>query len=164
MPIPVRAEAPHCAAVVPPAINPLRRRAERRAATARLRSLHAFAGCSTHELTAIAPLFDQVTIAAGASITRQGGASREVAILVDGTAAVVVDGATIAAVGPGDIVGEIGPLARSTRTASVVATTEVVALVTIPRDFLTMLDRSPRFARNVLATVAARHRGGDRRE
>ena len=59
----------------------------------------------------LARLADEVAVAAGAELTRQGGYAREFFVVVSGTADVHRDGERVGGLGPGDFFGEVGLLA-----------------------------------------------------
>lgn len=72
------------------------------------------------------------------------------------------DNAPLAARGPGEIVGEMGPISGFPRMATIQAIDEVRALV-IPRDrLLGALRRRPRISEELLRTAAIRLRQSDR--
>ena len=62
----------------------------------------------------------------------------------------------MANLGPGDWFGEIAILMRSTRTATVTATSPVHLLVISDRAFRRVVETRPRIALHVLRSVAAR--------
>jgi len=72
---------------------------------------------------------DEVRLDQGSLIVEEGRLAYELFVIKSGTADVVHDGTIIARVGPGDVVGEIGVLKTHTRTATVVATSPVEAIV-----------------------------------
>jgi hypothetical protein len=63
-------------------------------------------------------------VRAGDVLFAQGDAGEELYLLLDGVMQVVVDGATVAELGPGAVIGERAALERGARTATVRATTE----------------------------------------
>ena len=75
-----------------------------------LRKVPGLRGQSDRALAALAPLVDEVDIAAGERLTREGIGAKEAFIVVEGDADVFVDGEAIATIGAGDFVGEIAML------------------------------------------------------
>ncbi len=73
---------------------------------------------------------DVRTLRAGGYLFRQGEATTELALILDGTFEVAVDGTVVGTVGPGTVVGERAGIEEGRRTADVYATTGArVALV-----------------------------------
>lgn len=97
-----------------------------------LRSLPGFAGSTDRELERLAALVDEGVVEAGHFLMRQGTSGRQAMVIVEGQARVVVDGTEVAAVGPGDIIGEVAMLDHSFRCASVVAVTRTRVLAVGP--------------------------------
>jgi CRP/FNR family transcriptional regulator, cyclic AMP receptor protein len=120
------------------------------------RDLPLFAGCTAEELEEIDRLADEVHVAAGRTVIRQGDLGQEFALIVDGEAEVVKDGTAVTTIGPGAYFGEVALLDSITRTASVVARTDLVLQVLDRRGFNTLLDDQPRLARSLLKGLAHR--------
>jgi CRP-like cAMP-binding protein len=89
-----------------------------------------FSELSDEEVEAIAGAADEVSVAEGRDIVREGDFSYDVFVIVDGAAKVHRDGETVAELGPGDFFGEGGVLGKGLRAASV-TTTEPTRLVTL---------------------------------
>ncbi len=121
-----------------------------------IRSLPIFAGCTEKELDEIDRLADEVHIKAGRTVIRQGDLGQEFAMIVEGEADIVKDGATVATIGAGAYFGEVALLDSVTRTASVVAKTDLTLEVIDRRGFNTLLDDLPRLARSMLKGSAHR--------
>jgi CRP-like cAMP-binding protein len=120
------------------------------------RDLPLFAGCTSEELEEIDRLADEVHVPAGRTVFRQGDLGQEFALIVDGQAEVHKDDTTVATIGPGAYFGEVALLDSITRTASVVARTDLVLQVLDRRGFNTLLDDQPRLARSLLKGLAHR--------
>lgn len=123
---------------------------------AQFRDLPLFAGCTAEELHEIDRLADEVHVEAGRTILRQGDLGQEFALIIEGEAGVVKDGSTVATLGPGTYFGEVALLDSITRTASVVAKSDMVLQVLDRRGFNTLLDDQPRLARSILKGLAHR--------
>ena len=115
-----------------------------------------FAGCTKEELDEIDRLTDEIRVPAGRTVIRQGDLGQEFAVIVDGTADIVKDGEVVATIGPGAYFGEVALLDSITRTASVVAATDLVLEVLDRRGFNTLLDDLPRLSRSMLRGMAHR--------
>lgn len=120
-----------------------------------------FAGCSTRDLDRLARATDEVTLSAGTTLTRQGDIGREAFVVLSGTAEVRRDGATVAELGPGSVIGELALLDGGPRTATVVATTDVEVIVLSRPAFNAVLDEIPTLAHQLLVTLAHRLRAAD---
>lgn len=138
------------------AVSKVRCMSARNDTNAHFRSLPIFAGCTETELAEIDRLADEVHVEAGRTIIRQGDLGQEFALIVDGEADVVKDGATVARIGPGAYFGEVALLDSITRTASVVAATDMVLEVIDRRGFNTLLDDLPALSRSMLKGMAQR--------
>lgn len=123
---------------------------------AHFRNLPIFAGCSEEQLAEIDRLADEVHVEAGRVVMRQGDLGQEFALIVSGEADIVKDGETVARIGPGAYFGEVALLDSITRTASVVAATDLVLEVIDRRGFNTLLDDLPTLSRSMLKGMAQR--------
>jgi CRP-like cAMP-binding protein len=95
----------------------------------RLKKLPLFSDLPRRQRKVIAQHADEVDFPEGTKLVEEGHVAYELFVIVEGTAD-VLDGETkIAEMGPGDVVGEIGVLDTVTRTATVVATSPVSAIV-----------------------------------
>ena len=97
---------------------------------ATLSGLPFFSELEPEEVQAIANSADEVSVAEGRDIVREGDFSYDVFVIVDGAARVHRDGETVAELGSGDFFGEGGVLGKGLRAASV-TTTEPTRLVTL---------------------------------
>jgi CRP/FNR family transcriptional regulator, cyclic AMP receptor protein len=123
-----------------------------------LRAVPVFAEMTDEELHRIATFATEDSASAGATLLREGDYSNEMIAVESGTADVMRDGETIASVGPGDVVGEVGVLEKHLRNASVVATS--------PMRFVRLsnwdVKRLPKETRERLLEIAAeRHPATD---
>jgi len=123
---------------------------------ARIRTLPMFAGCNKDELDEIDRLTDEIRVPEGRTVIRQGDLGQEFALIVEGTADIVKDGEVVATIGPGAYFGEVALLDSITRTASVVAASDLVLEVLDRRGFNTLLDDLPRLSRSMLRGMAHR--------
>lgn len=130
--------------------------------TAQIRKLPIFADLAEDELLEIERLTDEVHIEQGRTIMRQGDLGQEFALIVAGEADVIKDNQVVARIGPGDYFGEVALLDSITRSASVVAATDMTLEVIDRRGFNTLLDDIPRLARALLRGIA--HRLAEREE
>jgi len=128
---------------------------------ARLDSIPLFAQLSKSGRKTIAKHADEVQIPSGTRIIEQGRAANELLVIERGTADVLDGEAVIAQMGPGDVVGEIGLLNYSRRTATVVATSPIEAIVMYGPELMAMKKSVPQVFEELERLVAERT-GGDR--
>jgi CRP-like cAMP-binding protein len=115
----------------------------RKAKTELIRTIPLFADCSDDELAAVASVADEVDFAEGRQLTRQSTPGREFVVLVEGTADVLQGDQVVNRIGAGDFVGEIALVTDQPRTATVVATSAVHALVIEGHAFQQLLAAAP---------------------
>jgi CRP-like cAMP-binding protein len=121
-----------------------------------LKSVPLFAGCSKTELRRLAATADEIDVREGYVLMREGRPGREFFVLVEGTVRVSRNDRTLSELGAGDWFGEIALLTKVPRTASVVATSAVRALVVTDRAFRQLVETMPSIAIKVLASVGDR--------
>ena len=115
-----------------------------------------FAAASKSDLKKIAAITDEIDLRAGKELTRQGALGREFFVLLEGTADVKKDNRKVNTLGPGDFFGEIALVSREPRTATVISTSPVRALVITDRSFRRLLDDAPRVQTKVMEAMAER--------
>jgi len=101
-----------------------------------------FSECSRKELDEIAGIADEIDLSEGKELTKEGRPGREFFVLIEGSADVKKGSRRINQMGPGDFFGEISLVTRRPRTATVVATSPVRALVVTDRSCSTTSRRS----------------------
>jgi CRP/FNR family transcriptional regulator, cyclic AMP receptor protein len=115
-----------------------------------------FAQCSKAELQEIAAIADEIDIAEGKELTREGSPGREFFVIIEGTASVAQDGDQINELGPGDFFGEVALVKDTPRTATVTATSPVRALVITRQNFKRLIEQQPDIERTVLKALVDR--------
>ena len=121
-----------------------------------LRKVPLFAACSKGELRKLASIADEIDLREGTVLTREGRSAREFFVLVEGTVRVTKNGRKLADLGPGDWLGEIALLTKVPRTATATATSPIIALVIVDRDFRNVVNEIPSIAMKMLGSVAER--------
>jgi CRP/FNR family cyclic AMP-dependent transcriptional regulator len=116
-----------------------------------LKDIPAFSELTDEELRRIATFANEDSVSTGATLLREGDYSNEMIAIESGTADVVRDGSTVASVGPGDVVGEVGVLEKGMRNASVVATSPMRVVRLTNWD----VKRLPKETREKLLSLAA---------
>src|SRR3954449_4675416 len=97
---------------------------------ARLKRIGVFSDLDDEALEAISKLAADVPTPDGKELVREGDYSYDLIAIEEGTAKVHHGDETVAELGPGDVVGEMGVLERQQRNASVTATSPMM-LVTL---------------------------------
>ncbi len=90
--------------------------------TSQLKRIPLFADASDEELGKVAVFAETKQFGEGTEVISEGGFSRELFAIEDGTAEVTREGKKLAELGKGDIFGEAGMLDDQMRSASVIAT------------------------------------------
>lgn len=106
------------------------------AVVAALGSFSLFADLSSSELQGVAHTFDEESFSGGQRILRQGFGGTGFYVILEGQAAVVIDGEETSRLGRGDFFGEISILLDEPPTADITAVTPMLCIV-LPRDELT---------------------------
>ena len=88
----------------------------------RLKDIGLFAELPDDDLRRIATLALEKSVAGGTELAREGDFAYDMFVLEEGGAEVRHGGQTIAQLGPGDVVGEMGVLTKELRNADVVTT------------------------------------------
>jgi CRP-like cAMP-binding protein len=88
----------------------------------RLRAIPLFSSLSDAEARKLATFATETSVPKDQVLIKQGDYASDLIAIEEGTADVLRDGHKLASVGPGDLIGEMGLLSRSLRTASVIAT------------------------------------------
>ena len=122
-----------------------------------------FAGLNKRQLAALNRHLDEVRIPAGRVIINQGSVGYEACVVLAGTVAIQRDGALLETAGAGVVFGEMAMIDKGIRTASVVATTDVVLAVLGPRSFDLAIEEIPGLAKVLLQNMSRRLRTMDER-
>jgi CRP-like cAMP-binding protein len=96
---------------------------------ARLQATPLFASLSRRQRGRLARHARGVQVGPGDPLVEEGELAHHFFVIEEGKAAVIAGGRHLADLGPGDFLGEIGLVRQIARTASVVATTQLQAIV-----------------------------------
>ena len=96
---------------------------------AQLRDIPFFRRLSKRELATVAQQADEVDVALGKELTREGEFGQEFFVIIDGTAEVLRGDTAIAELGPGEFFGEMALVDEERRTATVKAISPMRVLV-----------------------------------
>lgn len=124
--------------------------------SSRLGSVPLFQSLSKHDRDQVARWADEIDVPAGYHLLDQGRFAHEFFVVLDGTVEITRDSRHIRDLGPGDFFGEIALVEHQRRTATVVATTPVRAIVMHSRDFVAMESELPQVAEQVREAVRQR--------
>jgi CRP-like cAMP-binding protein len=127
-----------------------------------LAGLALFADLTRPQLQAVAHTFDEEWFTEGQRILRQGFGGSNFYVILDGDAAVRIDGETRATLGRGDFFGEVSVLLGDTPTADVVALGSLRCVVLGGRETETFLMEYPRVMYRMLQAQARRLRNANR--
>ena len=121
-----------------------------------LRTIPLFKNLTDAQRARAAERLTEVHVELGSVIARQGDFAYHLFVVVEGTAAVTIDGELVASLGPGASFGEIGILEHSRRTANVVACTPMRLFTMTVGDFDELASDLPEFAGHARAVAQIR--------
>ena len=124
----------------------------------RLASVELFSSLSKKERRQIAQHADEVDVAEGSQLLREGEFAYEFFVIEEGSAEVVRDGDHVADLGPGDFMGEMGIVGKTQRNASVVARSPLKVIVLTEQDFRGISRSYPDVAKRIQEAVEERCR------
>jgi len=116
-----------------------------------------FASLSDAERRDLAAGFALHLAEAGSHLIGEGARGYSFFVLLEGTANVTSQGATVTELAPGDFFGEIALLAGGRRTAGVTATSHVKLLVMPADEFRHLRDAHPAVAEQIDAAMRERY-------
>jgi CRP-like cAMP-binding protein len=125
---------------------------------AELVSIPLFAELTLDQRERVARLCEEIDIAAGDTLLREGDFGYAMFAITSGKAEVVQNSEVIRTLGPGDVFGEIAVLASGRRTASVVAITPMKLITVLNRD-VWRLERDIPEVGTMLRSKVANHAG-----
>jgi CRP-like cAMP-binding protein len=131
---------------------------ERRDIVERLARLALFADLAQAQLESIAHRFDEEVFGEGQRILRTGLSGAGLYLILEGEAAIVIDGQDRARFGPGEVFGEISVLTGDPPNADVVAATMLRCLTIPGPDAEPFLLEFPRVMYRLLQAEARRLR------
>jgi CRP-like cAMP-binding protein len=126
----------------------------------RLRTVALFAGLSRKELKTLSTMTDEVALPAGTHLVNEGAFSYEFLLITSGSAEVRRHGTLVATLERDDFVGEVGAMHDARRNATVIATTDLTAIVMTARDLRRVAQELPSVGAHIDAAVATRAGSG----
>ncbi len=115
-----------------------------------------FAGLPAAELEILDHNSTMLSMGTGRVVLRQGEWGREVFVVLNGEVQVERDGAPVARLGAGAVVGELALLHNTPRNATIRTTTETAVLVLNRRELATVMGRCPTFATRMTTEADSR--------
>lgn len=100
----------------------------------------------------------EMSIAAGQLVLAEGSSGSAMYIIRNGSVAVRVNGVTVEEIGEGGIFGEMAIIEQSTRSAEIMALTDVTVVMLDEKKFLQLVAKVPHFSVMVMRTLARRIR------
>jgi CRP-like cAMP-binding protein len=122
-----------------------------------------FAELKPKDLTQLAREAHERSFPAGTKLTEDSAVGASFSVIAEGTATVMVDGAAVRTLGRGDFFGEMALIDRETRSATVVADSDVKCLVFSAWVFRPFALAHPEVAWALLETMVKRVRAAERR-
>jgi CRP-like cAMP-binding protein len=102
------------------------------------------------------------TVPAGQTIFREGDPGDVMYIVVEGQVEILIDNQLLETLGPGDILGEMALIEDRARSATARARADCVLTAVSRQHFLTLIQRTPMFAIQVMRVLAQRLRQTNR--
>ncbi len=118
-------------------------RSDSSATADRLRSVDRFSGLSDADLKKLAEAGKLVHLPAQWSLMSETTPADKAYVLLSGEVAIRKNGETVATVGPGSVIGEVGILEKRLRTAAVVSQTELEVVHFTKSDLVRLVDEIP---------------------
>jgi CRP-like cAMP-binding protein len=125
----------------------------------RLKKVQVFADLDDAGREAISKLAAEVSVPEGKELVREGDYSYDLIAIEEGTARVHRGEETVAELGPGDVVGEMGVLERAQRSASVTATSPMMLVTLTGWDVRKLRKQVPDAVKKLEELVDAREGG-----
>ena len=122
----------------------------------RLDAIPLFAGLTLDQRASVAGSCDELVTEAGSTLVQEGDFGYGMFAITSGTADVIIDGAVVRTLGPGDMFGEIAVLSGGRRTATLIAATDMTLITVLNRDLWRLEHESPEIASALRATIAER--------
>ena len=126
---------------------------------ARLKRIGVFSDLDDEALEAISKLAAEVSVPDGKELVREGDYSYDLIAIEEGSAKVHHGDETVAELGPGDVVGEMGVLERAQRSASVTATSPMLLVTLTGWDVRKLRKQAPEAVERLEQVVAQRQDG-----
>jgi CRP/FNR family cyclic AMP-dependent transcriptional regulator len=129
-----------------------------------LRKVPMFSGLEDDDLERLGRQMKERRFSEGSSVTSEGAGGAGFFVIVDGNATVSVGDEVVGQLGPGDHFGEIALIDEGTRSASIVAATDLTCYGLTVWEFRPFVEEHPQVAWAMLQTFARRLRDAQAHE
>ena len=123
-----------------------------------IRQVPLFADLDDVELGRLADRFVERSFSEGETVVEEGATGTSVFVIVNGNASVSIAGEMKASLGPGDYFGEMAAMDDGTRSASIIAATDLDVCFLTPWEFRPFVEEHPEVAWKLLRSLARRLR------
>ena len=123
-----------------------------------IRQVPLFADLDDAELGRLADRFVERSFSEGETVVEEGATGTSVFVIVNGNASVSIAGELKASLGPGDYFGEMAAMDDGTRSASIIAATDLDVCFLTPWEFRPFVEEHPEVAWKLLRSLARRLR------
>ena len=123
-----------------------------------LRNVPLFANLEDRDLEQLSKQLHERRFAEGTEVTTEGSTGAGFFIIADGNANVSVGGEHRTTLGPGDHFGEIALIDEGTRSASIIAATDLLCYGLTPWEFRPFVEEHPQVAWAFMQVLARRYR------
>jgi CRP-like cAMP-binding protein len=121
-----------------------------------------FGSISKKGIRSLVQAADEVDVAAGKVLVREGEFGRHLYVILRGTAEVTMGNKRVRELVPGDFFGEMAFLSGARRSATITARSDVRVMILGPNQLEVILEREPILARRMLQTMAQRIQSNER--
>jgi len=123
-----------------------------------IRQVPLFADLDDAELGRLADRFVERSFSEGETVVEEGATGTSVFVIVNGNASVSIAGELKASLGPGDYFGEMAAMDDGTRSASIIAATDLDVCFLTPWEFRPFVEEHPEVGWKLLRSLARRLR------
>jgi 2-oxoglutarate dehydrogenase E1 component len=129
-----------------------------------LETLSIFADVPREEINRVARIAEELEVADQDELFRQGEQGKDIFVVLEGTVLIRRSGRLLAALGRGEVVGEMAALDSQPRSADAVARGSVRLLRIRGEELVRLLEERPRLARGVIRILSKRLRDSGARQ
>ncbi len=129
-----------------------------------LKKIPLFHDLEGRELQTLAQSFKERTFEAGHNVATEGSGGVGFFVIGDGEASVTVHGEERAKLGPGQYFGEVALIDEGSRTATIVAKTDLTCYGLTAWEFRPLVESNGKIAWKLLQTLARRLREAEQRD